>query len=421
MNMAVTTRDKQQILLLLALQLNLILIAEEVNLFNSRVHAIYELLTDINSTHKRKGVRKLRQPRRFWKRPGRTSSWWDNFVKNIVVEEEWREHFRMSKGTFGKLCDELRDEITLVETHLRKPMSVEAQVALTLYYLSDEGRYRKVANAFGVARSTVSIVVCRVTEAISTKLGPKYSQLPLTEDDVDFQSSNYLKYHGFPQCIGAVDGTHVDIKQPIENYTDFLNRKGRYSFNVQAVCDFRYRFIDVVIKWPGSVHDSRIFVNSNVNNLLMSGQIPKNPKVIVEDMPAVPVCILGDAAYPLLPYLMKEFPSGGSNTAEMFFSYKLSSARMPIECSFGRLKGRFSALRRPMDLHIKAIPSAIHACFVLHNICENYKEPVADAQIKEANLFEVRSQPPSTACRNTNSRICESGKSVRQVFLKYFE
>ena len=33
------------------------------------------------------------------------------------------------------------------------PLSVEKRV--TLYYLSDEGRMRKVANAFGVGKSTV--------------------------------------------------------------------------------------------------------------------------------------------------------------------------------------------------------------------------------------------------------------------------
>ena len=34
--------------------------------------------------------------RRFWTRPGRTSAWWDNFVNEVVVAEEWRENFRMS-------------------------------------------------------------------------------------------------------------------------------------------------------------------------------------------------------------------------------------------------------------------------------------------------------------------------------------
>ena len=27
--------------------------------------------------------------RRCWTRPGRTSAWWDNFVNEVVVAEEW--------------------------------------------------------------------------------------------------------------------------------------------------------------------------------------------------------------------------------------------------------------------------------------------------------------------------------------------
>ena len=35
------------------------------------------------------------------------------------------------------------------------PLSVEKRVGVPLYYLADEGRMRKVANAFGVGKSTV--------------------------------------------------------------------------------------------------------------------------------------------------------------------------------------------------------------------------------------------------------------------------
>ena len=38
---------------------------------------------------------------------------------------------------------------------MRKPVSVQTQIAVTLYYLSDEGRLRKVANAFGLGRSSI--------------------------------------------------------------------------------------------------------------------------------------------------------------------------------------------------------------------------------------------------------------------------
>ena len=62
---------------------------------------------------------------------------------------------------------------------MRNPVSVETQVAVVLYYLSDEGRLRKVANAFGLSRASCSIIIRQVSWAITTHLGPNYIKLPL--------------------------------------------------------------------------------------------------------------------------------------------------------------------------------------------------------------------------------------------------
>ena len=63
-------------------------------------------------------------------------------------------------------------------------VAIDKQVAATLYYLSDEGRLRKFANAFGIGKSTVSIIIRRVTKAISVHLAPKYIHIPSTEGQV---------------------------------------------------------------------------------------------------------------------------------------------------------------------------------------------------------------------------------------------
>ena len=125
------------------------------------------LLMSSESTMKNGKKESRCSPPRFWVRPHRNLKWWNNFMNGNMIPEEWKENFRMSERSFYILCEELRPYIQKETTRFRKPISVEKQVASTLYYLSDEGRLRKVANAFGIGKSTASRIIRRVTQAIS--------------------------------------------------------------------------------------------------------------------------------------------------------------------------------------------------------------------------------------------------------------
>ena len=129
------------------------------------------------------------------------------------MEEKWRENFQLSKTTFNKLCNELRPFLQKKRTCMRAPLDVKTRVAITLYYSCDEGRCREVANAFGIGRSTVSIFIKEVTELISKKLGPKLITFPTTTEEVEKSVNLFYKQHGYPQCLVAIDGTHVNISE----------------------------------------------------------------------------------------------------------------------------------------------------------------------------------------------------------------
>ena len=199
--------------------------------------------------------------RRFWVRPGRTSSWCNNFLNGDVVDDKWKENLCMSRASLVALSKELRPYIEGQTTAKRAPIETAKRVELTLYYLSDEGWLRKTASVFSVSWWAVSVV-----KAIAIHLCQKYIKMPFTEAEDLVLGFHHA--HGMSQCLGAVDGTHIEIKQPSTNSMDYINRKGNSLYlNIQAVCDYKFRFMDVVITWPGSVHKF-LLIQSSTHTLI---------------------------------------------------------------------------------------------------------------------------------------------------------
>lgn len=133
---------------------------------------------------------------------------------------------------------------------------------------------------------------------------------------------------------------------------------------------FRYRFMDIVIGWPGSVHDARVFSNSSLYSDGVLGKLFPPVTETISNLNIRPV-IIADGAYPLLPWVMKPFSDNGKlSTDELYFNYRLSHARMCVENAFGRLKGRFRCLTKRLDTKLENSLHIIGACCVLHNICE---------------------------------------------------
>ncbi len=63
--------------------------------------------------------------------------------------------------------------------------------------------------------------------------------------------------------------------------------------------------------------------------------------------------LLGDPAYPPFQWLMKAYPNNGHLLREQkTFNYRLSKARVIVEHSYGRLKGRWRWLRKRMDVDV---------------------------------------------------------------------
>ena len=87
----------------------------------------------------------------------------------------------------------------------------------------------------------------------------------------------------------------------------------KYTINVQGICDYEGKFIDVDCRWPGSVHDTNVLSNSTINEMFRDGSQPLLHRSLLPGFDKIPVLLLGDPAYTLLPYCMKEFTTSTTN------------------------------------------------------------------------------------------------------------
>jgi len=123
----------------------------------------------------------------------------------------------------------------------------------------------------GIAQSSCSRIIqacCNQT----LQFAPDVIDIPRS---VAAQNKIKQEFYGIariPNILGVVDGTHVPILSPTENEPSFVNRKQFHSINCQIVATRDYQILDVVAKWPGSVHDSYIWQNSSVRDRLYSGE-----------------------------------------------------------------------------------------------------------------------------------------------------
>jgi hypothetical protein len=219
---------------------------------------------------------------------------------------------------------------------------VEKRVAVAIWRLATANEFRTLQELFGMGKSTACQIMSEFVVALAQGLKTRFLRRPTVAEYTTI-AQGYRDRWGFPQCVGAIDGSHIPILAPSEHRNEYYNRKGWYSVQLQAVCDHRYRFWDIEVGWPGRAHDARVFANSHLfESAVADTLLPATTERFGNT--DVPLCILADPAYPLMDWVMKPYPGTALDEERSHYNYRQSRARMTIENAFGRLKGRWRCL-----------------------------------------------------------------------------
>lgn len=218
--------------------------------------------------------------------------------------------------------------------------------------------------------STVSKIVREVCRSIWSVMRLECIPVP-TKQDWETISENFEKRANFPHCLGAVDGKHIRIVNPLGSM--YFNYKGYSSIVLMAVADSDYRFIYVHIGSYGKDCDSNIFKISSLWASLKRNklEIPEEKCLPGSINPQLPYFFLGDEAFGLDKHLIRPYSGHNLTQNKRIFNYRLSRARRYVECAFGILSNKWRVFHRPINLKPDFAIDIVKACVVLHNFVRN--------------------------------------------------
>ncbi|KAK0136220.1 putative nuclease HARBI1 [Merluccius polli] len=274
------------------------------------------------------------------------------------------ERYRFTSQSIIYIHNLIRPYISNI-TNRSRALTSQQIVCVALRFFANGSFLYNVGDAEHLSKATVCRVVRKVCLALK-RLLPMFIVFP-GHKPVRAIKEEFHRIAGFPSVIGCIDGTHIPITAPSHNEADYVNRKSIHSINVQIICDAAHIISNVEAKWPGSVHDARIYRESNLSNRLQRGEFDG--------------LLLGDRGYPCQPRLLTPYPEPGP---QQNFNRAHCRTRARVEMTIGLLKARFQCLR-----HLRVTPDRacdiIVACVVLHNIATIRGEQHPALQIDDAD------------------------------------
>ncbi|XP_011100998.1 protein ALP1-like [Sesamum indicum] len=274
-----------------------------------------------------------------------------------ISDESCLRNLRMDRNAFGRLCYILQYSAGLT---LTKNLCVAEQVAIFLSIVSHHKKNSVVKHDFIRSGRTIHRHFHRVLNLVIKLYNVLLAKpTPISDDCVEF------RWKWFKGCLGALDGTFINVRVPEDEKGRNRTRKGHVAVNVLGVCNPNMQFIYVLSGWEGSAADSRVLRDAvhRPGGL----RIPSGNYYLCDNGYANAEGFL--TPYRGVRYHLRDWDTGvgGPQNYREFFNLKHASAHNVIERTFGLLKMRWGILRSQSFYSTKVQSRIILACCLQHN------------------------------------------------------
>ncbi|XP_068224325.1 putative nuclease HARBI1 [Palaemon carinicauda] len=348
-------------------------------------------------------------------------------------EADFINYMRMDPNTFYKILSKVEPYIMKEDTNMRQSISTEARLHATLLFLSTGCSYRSLQYSTRISKLSLSAIIPETCKQIYEVLREDYLKTPSTPEEWKNVSNDFWRMWNFPNCLGAIDGKHIVIRQPPGSGSYFYNYKGTYSIILMAICDANSNFIYVDVGVNGRVSDGGVWANTSISQSIVNhtAGLPEDTKLPGSDK-TLPFVFLVDDAFPLQRHIMKPYPYQKQTTSERIFSYRLSRERRTVENGFGMLANRFRVFLAPITLPPEKVDIMVLACTALHNFLRKdeinqYSQPegcletecLSDGIVAPGEWRQTSADLLGLQVVGRNASI--EGKVVREKYMEYFQ
>lgn len=332
-----------------------------------------------------------------------TLDWWEGFSKKISGPlaqlknpKKIESVLKVSRKTFDYICSLVKEE--MMSRHFTglsgKPLSLNDQVAVALRRLGSGDSLVNIGDSFGMNQSTVSQITWRFVEAMEER-ALKHLQWPSTKAEMEDVKSKFERIRGLPNCCGAIDITHIVMTLPSMDPSNdvWLDTEKNYSMILQAIVDPDMRLRDVIVGWPGSLSDTIALQSSSFFQLCEEGKRLNGKEVELSERTKLREYIVGDAGFPLLPWLLTPYQGKELSEHEQNFNKRHSATRMVAQMALTRLKEMWRIIQGVMWMPDKSrLPRVVFVCCLLHNILIDMEDEVLDRPLSHNHDTDYHQQ-----------------------------